>query len=62
MNATTLLRQTLQHARTRVALDAVARTLPWAFAIAAIAWRWQGAGVAVAVFVIATAIVVASSS
>lgn len=59
MNATALLRHTLQHARTRVALDAVARTLPWAFAIAAIAWRWQGVGVALAVFVIATAVVVA---
>ncbi|HEY0503791.1 MAG TPA: hypothetical protein VGD42_09880 [Lysobacter sp.] len=59
MNATALLRQTLQHARTRVALDAVSRTLPWAFAVAAIAWRWQGVGVAVSVFVIATAVAVA---
>lgn len=59
MNATTLLRQTLQHARTRVALDAIARTLPWAFAVAAIAWRWQGVGIAVASFLITAAVVVA---
>jgi len=59
MNATTLLRQTLQRARTRVALDAVARTSTWAFPIAAIGWRWLGVGAAVAAFVVAAVVVAA---
>jgi len=59
MNAQTLLQGALRSARARIALDAVARALPWAFVIGAVAWRWQGAGVATAVFAIATAVVVA---
>ncbi|MDR0183872.1 hypothetical protein [Lysobacter arvi] len=59
MNAAALLRESLRRARTRVALDAVARTMPWGVALAAIAWRWQGAGTAIAMFAIATAGVLA---
>ena len=59
MNAHALLRESLRSARVRVALDVVARTLPWAFAIAAIAWRWQGFGVAAAAFAVAVVAIVA---
>jgi len=53
------LRESLQQARMRIALDCVARTVPWTFAIAAIAWRLQGIGVALAAFAIAGAAVLA---
>ncbi|BDU18184.1 hypothetical protein [Lysobacter auxotrophicus] len=58
MNATTQLRESLQRARMRVALDVIARTAPWALAAAAIAWRWQGAGLAIAVLAIAAALAI----
>ena len=53
------LRESLQQARIRIALDCIARTVPWAFAIAAIAWRWQGIGAALAAFAITGAAVLA---
>ena len=53
------LRESLKQARVRVALDCVARTMPWTLAVAAIAWRWQGAGIAMVTFAIAGILVVA---